>query len=50
MKGTHLLRLPRRHRRPDLGQTFAHKQDTVNEDAIGGTIDFEIPKQDIRAE
>lgn len=34
----------------DLAQTFADKQSTVNEHAVGGAIDFKIAEQDVRTE
>ena len=47
---THLLCLPGRHCGPDLGQTFADKQDPIDEHPISRTVDLEVPEQDIGAE
>ena len=44
MHNTHLFRLTRRHRRSNLGQTLAKKQDTIDEHPIGGTIDLKVPE------
>lgn len=47
---TYLLRLPRRHARLDLAQTLADEQDAVDEHAVGGALDLEVPEEGIGAE
>jgi hypothetical protein len=34
----------------DLRQTFRHKQDAVDEEAVGGTLDFEVAEESVGAE
>jgi hypothetical protein len=47
---THLLGLSPRHARLDLAKDFAHKQDAINHNAVGGTLDLEVAKEGVCAE
>lgn len=46
----YLLSLPRTHRRLDLPQAIAHEQGSVDQHAIGRTVDFEVAEQDVGTE
>lgn len=47
---THLLRLTISHRRFNPSQTFANKQDAIDQQSIGWTLDLEVAKESIGAE
>jgi len=41
---------PSTHPRPNLPQTFTHKQNPIDQQPIRGPLDFKIPKERIRPE
>ena len=47
---THLLSLSPRHAWLDLAKDFAHKQDAIDHNTVGGTLDLEVAEEGVCAE
>lgn len=47
---THLLGFPPPHAWLDLAQYLAHKQDAIDHDTVGGTLDLEVAEECVGAE